>query len=105
MESNNNNQFDPETVKILKTVFTWVGIIICLNVFWPVGLYLIYRQLTKPSVKNSKLFNNLREGWNTAKDEFRNMASQKSSQQQGYSYAERPEQPKKILIIRLKKYR
>ena len=71
MNNNNNSQFDPEAAKILKTIFTWIGIIICLNVFWPVGLYLIYRQLTKPSVKNNKLFTTLREGWNSAKNEFR----------------------------------
>ena len=62
MDYNNNNHVDPDAAKIIKTVFTWIGIIICLNAFWPLGLYLIYRQLTKPSVKNSKLFTTLRQG-------------------------------------------
>ena len=76
----NNNHIDPESAKILKTIFTWIGIIICLNVFWPLGLYLIYRQLSKPSVKNSKIFTTLREGLNTAKDDLLNRASaQKAS--------------------------
>jgi len=79
--NNNNNHIDPDAVKILKTVFTWIGIIICLNVFWPVGLYLIYRQLTKPSVKNSKLFTNLRQGWNSAKDELFNKNSAQTAAQ------------------------
>ena len=77
----NNNNINNDAAKILKTIFTWIGIIICLNAFWPLGLYLIYRQLTKPSVKNSKLFNSVKEGWNSAKDEFReNVSSQKAYQ-------------------------
>jgi len=80
MNNNNNNHFDPESAKLLKTIFTWIGIIICLYAFWPVGLYLIYRQFTKPSVKNSKLFNTFKEGWTSAKNEFReNAASYKAS--------------------------
>lgn len=75
MDYNNNNHVDPDAAKIIKTVFTWIGIIICLNAFWPLGLYLIYRQLTKPSVKNSKLFTTLRQGWSNAKDEFFNKSS------------------------------
>ena len=77
MDNNNNNHVDPEAAKIIKTVFTWIGIIICLNAFWPLGLYLIYRQLTKPSVKNSKLFTTLRQGWSSAKDEFFNKTGTK----------------------------
>ena len=81
MNNNNNNKnFDPESAKLLKTIFTWIGIIICLYAFWPVGLYLIYRQFTKPSVKNSKIFNTFKEGWNSAKNEFReNAASYKAT--------------------------
>lgn len=78
MDKHNNN-IDPETSKTLKTVFTWIGIIICLNAFWPLGLYLIYRQLSKPSVKNSKIYNTIKDGWDNAKEEFRdNTASQKA---------------------------
>ncbi len=81
MNNNNNNKnFDPESAKLLKTIFTWIGIIVCLYAFWPVGLYLIYRQFTKPSVKNSKIFNTFKEGWNSAKNEFReNAASYKAT--------------------------
>ncbi|MBQ8830368.1 MAG: 5-bromo-4-chloroindolyl phosphate hydrolysis family protein [Oscillospiraceae bacterium] len=98
MESNNNNHIDPEAAKILKTIFTWIGIIICLNVFWPVGLYLIYRQLTKPSVKNSKLFTTIREGWNNAKDEFlnRNAAQSTTSYSASSSAPKKKEKKKKL---------
>ena len=80
----NNNRLDPEAAKILKTIFTWIGIIICLNVFWPVGLYLIYRQLTKPSVKNSKLFTSLRESWNGAKNDFKTKKTTQTYSQYTY---------------------
>ncbi len=95
MESSNNNHIDPEAAKILKTVFTWIGIIICLNVFWPVGLYLIYRQLTKPSVKNSKLFNTVREGWNNAKDEFMNRNAAQNTTQYSAPRTKTESAPKK----------
>ena len=91
----NNNHFDPESANLLKTVFTWIGIIICLNVFWPLGLYLIYRQLTKPSVKNSKLFTSLRESWNNAKNEFKSAKTSQTYTQTSYYTAPKTEAAKK----------
>lgn len=80
MSNRNQNNIDPKTAGVLKTIFIWVAILVCLRVFWPAGIFLIYKQLSKPSVKNSRIYNAVRDGWGEAKEEFReNVEAQKST--------------------------